>query len=83
MIASSDPPSLLLLTRELNIKKIRFKTRKKPANTIPLKKPVLKSPKPHARQAEINEMAKHHPDVVGLILKQWLKDDGKKKKEGT
>ena len=60
-------------------KKPPLKARKKIKKTKapPL---VLKKPKPHARQEEFNDMAQNHPELVGLILKQWLNEDKLKKK---
>ena len=59
------------------MKKPLAKSRNKPEK---LKTPpVLTTPKPHTRQVEIDALAKHDPEMVGHILKQWLKEESKKK----
>ena len=55
------------------------KPRSNPKKTITPQTPILEQPKPHARQVEIDALAKQNPEMVGDILKQWLKEESKKK----
>jgi flagellar biosynthesis/type III secretory pathway M-ring protein FliF/YscJ len=57
------------------------KPRAKPKKTKIPQTPILERPKPHARQVEINALAKHNPEMVGHILKQWLNEESKKNEQ--
>ncbi len=78
---------ILALITAIVILKLSQKKKPQPKTRKKIKKtkappPILKKPKPHARQEEINTMAQNHPELVGLILKQWLNEDKLKKKSG-
>lgn len=69
--------SAIVILKLSQKKKPPAKSRKKSRKTKA--PPVLTAAKPHARQAEIDALAKHNPEMVGHILKQWLNEESKKK----